>query len=154
MARTTTVGSLRRRLQRLVRLSFESRRAAGKPAQGTVRLSARQEGGEILIAIEDNGGGLDIGAIRRKATDRGLIEEGAELSERELQQMIFEPGFSTADQISSVSGRGVGMDAVRSTIDSLGGSIDYASYARPTCQCGDDEPGRRETESYKLQVIS
>ena len=105
----------------------DRRRAAGKPAQGTVRLSARQEGGEILIAIEDNGGGLDIGAIRRKATDRGLIEEGAELSERELQQMIFEPGFSTADQISSVSGRGVGMDAVRSTIDSLGGSIDVMS---------------------------
>ncbi|MGR3801875.1 chemotaxis protein CheA [Marinibacterium profundimaris] len=104
-----------------------TRTAAGKPAQGTLRLSARQEGGEILISIEDNGGGLDTEAIRRKAVERGLIDAEAELTERELHQLIFEPGFSTADKISSVSGRGVGMDAVRNTIDSLGGSIDVMS---------------------------
>lgn len=105
----------------------ETRLAAGKPEQGTVRLSARQEGGEILISIEDNGGGLNVEAIRKKAQDRGLIDPAADLSERELQQMIFEPGFSTAEEISSVSGRGVGMDAVRNTIDGLGGSIDVFS---------------------------
>ncbi len=105
----------------------EVREANSKSSQGTVRLSARQEGGEILIAIEDNGGGLNVEAIRTKAIQKGLIEEGSELSDRALHQMIFEPGFSTADQISSVSGRGVGMDAVRSTIDALGGSIEVLS---------------------------
>ena len=105
----------------------EARAAAGKPSQGIVRLSARQEGGEIIIAIEDNGGGLKTDAIRRKAVDRGLIEAEDDLSERDLQNLIFEPGFSTAETVSSVSGRGVGMDAVRSTIDSLGGSIDVVS---------------------------
>ncbi|WP_428926225.1 chemotaxis protein CheA [Marinibacterium sp. SX1] len=105
----------------------EARTAAGKPNQGIVRLSARQEGGEIIIAIEDNGGGLQTDAIRRKAIDRGLIEAEDDLSERDLQNLIFEPGFSTAETVSSVSGRGVGMDAVRSTIDSLGGSIDVVS---------------------------
>ena len=105
----------------------EARTAAGKPAQGTVRLSARQEGGEILISIEDNGGGLNVDAIRRKAIERRLIEADAEMTERELQMMIFEPGFSTAEEVSSVSGRGVGMDAVRNTIDGLGGSIDVLS---------------------------
>ncbi|QEW21854.1 Chemotaxis protein CheA [Marinibacterium anthonyi] len=101
--------------------------AAGKPRQGTVRLAARQEGGEILISIEDNGGGLDVEGIRRKAIARGLIEPDAELSERDLHLLIFEPGFSTAETVSSVSGRGVGMDAVRNTIDGLGGSIDVLS---------------------------
>jgi len=105
----------------------EVREAAGKPAQGTLRLSARQEGGEIHIAIEDNGAGLNHDAIRKKAIERGLIDEDAELTERELNQMIFEPGFSTAAEISSVSGRGVGMDAVRTTIDGLGGNIEVQS---------------------------
>lgn len=109
--------------------SEEARMAAGKPRQGTVRLAARQEGGEILIAIEDNGGGLDNEGIRRKAVERGLIEPEAELTERDLQMLIFEPGFSTAETVSDVSGRGVGMDAVRNTIDGLGGSIDVLSRA-------------------------
>jgi two-component system chemotaxis sensor kinase CheA len=103
------------------------RTAAGKPAQGTVSLSARQEGGEILISIEDNGAGLNAQAIKEKALERGLISESDDLSERELHQLIFEPGFSTAQTISSVSGRGVGMDAVKTTIDALGGSISVAS---------------------------
>ncbi|CAN0583513.1 unnamed protein product, partial [Ectocarpus sp. 12 AP-2014] len=91
------------------------RQAAGKPSQGTVLLSARQEGGEILISIEDNGGGLKADEIRAKAIERGLIEQETDLTERDLQQLIFEPGFSTAQTVSSVSGRGVGMDAVRNT---------------------------------------
>lgn len=105
----------------------DAREAAGKPAQGTLHLSARQEGGEIHIAIEDNGAGLNHSAIRTKAIERGLIEEDSDLTERELNQLIFEPGFSTAQEISSVSGRGVGMDAVRTTIDSLGGNIEVQS---------------------------
>ena len=107
------------------------RRAAGKAEQGTVRLSARQEGSEILILIEDNGRGLDLDRIRQKAIERGLLEPDAEVSETALQQMIFEPGFSTATEVSSVSGRGVGMDSVRATIDALGGEVDVAS--RPGC---------------------
>jgi len=102
----------------------QTRMDAGKPAQGKVRLFARQEGGEILISIEDNGGGLDVDAIRARAISRGLIEPTDDLSERDLHGLIFEPGFSTAESVSKVSGRGVGMDAVRSTIDALGGNID------------------------------
>ncbi|SMX27484.1 Chemotaxis protein CheA [Pelagimonas phthalicica] len=105
----------------------EIRKQAGKPAQGTVSLSARQEGGEILILIEDNGGGLNRDKIRERAVKNGLIAEDADLSERELYALIFEPGFSTAETVSSVSGRGVGMDAVRTTIDGLGGNIDVES---------------------------
>jgi two-component system chemotaxis sensor kinase CheA len=107
--------------------SASERRASGKQGQATVVLSARQEGGEILISIEDNGRGLNKDAIRTKAVERGLIEEDAELSERELYQLIFEPGFSTAQEVSAVSGRGVGMDAVRSAIDALGGGVDVLS---------------------------
>ncbi len=102
----------------------QTRQAAGKPAQGKVRLSARQEGGEILISIEDNGGGLDVDAIRKRAVDRGIISAEDDPSDRDLHAMIFEPGFSTAQTVSKVSGRGVGMDAVRSTINALGGNID------------------------------
>lgn len=105
----------------------EIRKQAGKPAQGTVSLSARQEGGEILILIEDNGGGLNREKIQERAIKNGLIAEDADLSERELYALIFEPGFSTAETVSSVSGRGVGMDAVRTTIDGLGGNIDVES---------------------------
>lgn len=105
----------------------EQREAADKPRTGTVRLAARQEGGEILIAIEDNGRGLNTDAIRNRAIERGLIPADATLSERELHQLIFEPGFSTAAVVSAVSGRGVGMDAVKTAIDALGGTIDVLS---------------------------
>ncbi|MDP0928313.1 chemotaxis protein CheA [Paracoccus onubensis] len=107
--------------------SAEARAAAGKPSRGTVRLSARQEGGEVLITIEDDGAGLDAEAIRFKAIERGLLSSEAQPTESELFQLIFAPGFSTAKQVSSVSGRGVGMDAVRSTVDALRGSIEVAS---------------------------
>jgi len=105
----------------------EVRTGSGKAGQGTVWLSASQEGGEILIAIEDDGKGLDANAIRSKAIERGLITEDEEHSENALHQLIFEPGFSTAQVVSSVSGRGVGMDAVKTTIDDLGGQITVIS---------------------------
>lgn len=105
----------------------DQRRAAGKPARGTLCLNARQEGGEVLITLQDDGGGLNTDAIRARAIDRGLIAPDATPTEAELQQMIFAPGFSTAQTLSSVSGRGVGMDAVRSTIDGLRGSVEVAS---------------------------
>jgi len=105
----------------------EARVAAGKNPRGVVRLSARQEGGEILIAIQDNGRGLDAAAIREKAVERGLIAPDARLSDAELHQLIFEPGFSTASAITAVSGRGVGMDVVKTALDALGGAIDVAS---------------------------
>lgn len=107
--------------------SLDQRLAAGKPARGTVRLSARQEGGEVLIAIDDDGAGLDAQAIRAKAIERKIIAPDAQPSDEELYQLIFAPGFSTAKQLSSVSGRGVGMDAVRTTVDALRGTVEIAS---------------------------
>jgi two-component system chemotaxis sensor kinase CheA len=105
----------------------EARVAAGKKPRGTVRLSARQEGGEILISIEDNGRGLDVDRIREKAIEKGLVARDARLSDAELHHLIFEPGFSTAAEITAVSGRGVGMDAVKTALDALGGEIDVVS---------------------------
>jgi two-component system chemotaxis sensor kinase CheA len=121
--------------------SAERRAAAGKPARGAVRLSARQEGGEVLIAIEDDGAGLDTDAIRARAIERGLLAADATPSVSDLHQLIFAPGFSTAKVISSVSGRGVGMDAVRTTVDALRGSIDVASW-----------PGRGSRVTLRLPV--
>ncbi len=100
---------------------------AGKPAQGRLRLSARQETGEICITIQDDGKGLDSAAIQRKAVERGILSADATPSEAELHQLIFAPGFSTAVEVTSVSGRGVGMDAVRSTVTDLRGSLDVRS---------------------------
>lgn len=107
--------------------SADLRRSRGKPARGTVTLSARQEGGEVLITIADDGGGLDTGAIRGKAIERGLLSEDAQPSDAELHQLIFAPGFSTAKTVSSVSGRGVGMDAVRTAIEALRGGVEVSS---------------------------
>ena len=103
------------------------RTSAGKSTTGTLRLSASQDGGEILIAVEDDGRGLNLEAIRTKAEDNGLISEGETRTDRELRMLIFEPGFSTAREISAVSGRGVGMDAVKSAVDALGGNVDITS---------------------------
>ena len=103
--------------------------AAGKPAQGTIRLSAYHEGGHINIRIADNGRGLDTARIRAKALSLGLVTE-AELeamTEAQIHKFIFAPGFSTAATVTSVSGRGVGMDVVRSNIDQIGGTIDVKS---------------------------
>jgi two-component system, chemotaxis family, sensor kinase CheA len=104
-----------------------AREASGKPAMATVRLSACQSGGEVLISIADDGAGLDADAIRDRAIERGLIAADQYISTEALYQLIFEPGFSTARNLSSVSGRGVGMDAVRRVVDDLRGTIDVKS---------------------------
>ncbi|HTS40513.1 MAG TPA: chemotaxis protein CheW [Stellaceae bacterium] len=103
--------------------------AAGKPAKGTIRLTAYHEGGHIVIAIADNGRGLHTAKIKAKAVAAGLVTEAEteKLSESRIHEFIFAPGFSTADKVTSVSGRGVGMDVVRTNIDQIGGSIDVKS---------------------------
>jgi len=105
----------------------EVRRAADKPETGTVHLSAEHSGDSVLLTIRDDGKGLDAAAIRTKAIEKGLISESDTLSDSELYQLIFAPGFSTAQTISSVSGRGVGMDVVKKAIESLRGSIEIDS---------------------------
>jgi two-component system, chemotaxis family, sensor kinase CheA len=105
----------------------EARLLAGKPRFGTVHLAAVHSGDSVLITIKDDGAGLDKEAIRAKAVERGVIAASAELSEKELFALIFAPGFSTAKEVSSVSGRGVGMDVVKRAIEALRGSIEIAS---------------------------
>lgn len=102
----------------------EQRTAAGKSEVGHVRLSARQAGGEVIISISDDGRGIDQARVRAKAESQGLIAPGAQLSESEVLQLIFQPGFSTAATITNLSGRGVGMDVVKRTVEALRGSID------------------------------
>ncbi len=107
----------------------EVRVAAGKPATGTLRLSARQEGGKVTIEVRDDGGGINAEKVKAKAIERGLITENqaAQLSQREALGLVFLPGFSTAAQVNNLSGRGVGMDVVRTHIEKLGGSVDVES---------------------------
>ena len=107
--------------------SPQSRVAAGKNEKGTVRLSAAHEGAEVAISVSDDGAGLNTDHIRRKAEEMGLISPDTLLSDNELHRMIFHPGFSTAQKITSVSGRGVGMDVVSRTMDALRGRIDVTS---------------------------
>jgi two-component system chemotaxis sensor kinase CheA len=107
--------------------SPEQRLAAGKPAQGQIRLAAQHTGDKVLISITDDGKGLDRTRIQARAEEHGLIQPGANLTDSELFQLIFQPGFSTAQQVTNLSGRGVGMDVVKRTLDSLRGSIDIAS---------------------------
>ena len=107
----------------------EERKAAGKSETGTVYLNAYHEGGHIIIAISDDGKGLDPEKIANKAIRNGLTTENeiANLSEQQVLQFVFKPGFSTADNVSAVSGRGVGMDVVRSNIEQIGGTIELSS---------------------------
>src|SRR5215204_6427228 len=107
--------------------STAERKAAGKPARGTIRLAAYHEGGTITIEIADDGRGLDYAAIRRKAAERGLAAELDRMSDAQVAKFIFHPGFSTAKSITSVSGRGVGMDVVKTNIELIGGAVDIAS---------------------------
>jgi two-component system, chemotaxis family, sensor kinase CheA len=101
--------------------------ARGKPAAGTIHLSAVHSGDSVLITIRDDGAGLNCDTIRAKAVERKLIAPTAELSNKEIWGLIFAPGFSTASKVTSVSGRGVGMDVVKQAIDALRGSIDVQS---------------------------
>ncbi|MFK4057740.1 chemotaxis protein CheW [Brevundimonas sp. NPDC046655] len=107
----------------------DQRRAAGKPEMGRITLSARHEGGAILIEMTDDGRGLPAARIRAKALDVGLINpaQAAAMSDAEARQLIFLPGFSTAASVTAVSGRGVGMDVVRTNIEAIGGAIELAS---------------------------
>src|ERR1700732_1937014 len=107
------------------------RSAAGKPEQGTIRLSAYHEGGHIIICIADNGRGLNTERIKAKAVANGLVTEAEleKMTEAQIHKFIFAPGFSTAATVTSVSGRGRGLDVVRTNIDQIGGTIDVKSVA-------------------------
>ena len=107
--------------------SPEDRVAAGKSAEGTVRLAALHRSGRIVIEIADDGKGINRERVRRIAVDKGLIPEDASLSDEEIDNLIFLPGFSTAAVVSDISGRGVGMDVVKRSIQALGGRISIAS---------------------------
>jgi len=105
----------------------ELRLARGKPARGTVSLNAFHDSGSIVIEVSDDGGGLKRERILAKAVERGLVEAGAPLTDGEVFELIFEPGFSTAEQVTNLSGRGVGMDVVKRNITALRGSVSIAS---------------------------
>ncbi len=107
--------------------SAERRQAAGKPAQGTIRLNLGREGGDILLTLADDGAGIRLEAVRRKAIERGLMSETSEISDHDVLQFILEAGFSTAEKVTQISGRGVGMDVVHSEVKQLGGSMSIDS---------------------------
>jgi two-component system chemotaxis sensor kinase CheA len=106
----------------------EARRAAGKSSRGRILLSAEHAGGNVIIRIHDDGGGLNKGRILAKAIERNLIPAQATLTEKEIFGLIFHPGFSTAAEVTEVSGRGVGMDVVKKAIEDLRGTVDVCSH--------------------------
>lgn len=106
---------------------MEQRRLAGKPDQGCIGLHARHDSGGIIIEVRDDGGGLNRDKILTKAREKGLITADQHLSDSEIYALIFAAGFSTADKVSDISGRGVGMDVVRQNIESIRGSIEIES---------------------------
>lgn len=109
--------------------SPDEREAAGKPRQGSVLLTAAQEGDHILLSITDDGKGMDANVLRRKAVEKGMMDEEAasRLDDRDCYNLIFHPGFSTKEEISDVSGRGVGMDVVKTRISQMNGSVEVDS---------------------------
>ena len=107
--------------------SPEQRRASGKPETGQIRLNACHQGGNIVIEISDDGAGLNRARIAAKARERGLLTHEAQIDDQRLIDLIFEPGFSTAETVSDVSGRGVGMDVVRRNVRDLGGNVEVSS---------------------------
>ena len=121
--------------------SPEARVAAGKPAEGLVRLTAAHRSGRIVIEVTDDGGGIDRPRVKAIAAERGLIAADATLSDEETDNLIFMPGFSTASTVSDISGRGVGMDVVRRSIQALGGRISITS-----------RPGRGSTFTMSLPL--
>jgi two-component system chemotaxis sensor kinase CheA len=118
-----------------------SRAAAGKTEQGRIELAAVHSGAQVLVTVKDNGGGLNTARIRAKAEEQGLIASGAALSDHEIHQFLFHPGFSTAQTISALSGRGVGMDVVKRTIENMRGSIDLST-----------RPGQGTTVTLRLPL--
>ena len=119
----------------------EARRAAGKPEAGHVRLTAAHQSGRVVIELSDDGAGINRQKVRAKAIDKGLVSPEAQLSPAEVDNLIFLPGFSTAETLSNLSGRGVGMDVVRQAIQALGGKVSIAS-----------EPGRGSTFTIVLPL--
>ncbi|MHA6197953.1 chemotaxis protein CheA [Pseudomonas wadenswilerensis] len=111
----------------------DERRAAGKPAQGSLRLNAFHDSGMIVLEVSDDGRGLNTERIREKAIARGMLDADAQLSDQDIHLLIFEAGFSTAEAVSNLSGRGVGMDVVRSAIDELRGIIEIDSQPGLGC---------------------
>lgn len=110
------------------------REAAGKPERGTVRLTAGHRSGRVVIEVSDDGGGINRSRVQALAEEKGLIPAGQSLSDQEIDNLLFLPGFSTAQEVSDLSGRGVGMDVVKSSISSLGGRIAIASTpGKGTC---------------------
>ena len=107
--------------------SAQVRAARGKPAQGTLKLNAFHDSGSIVITVQDDGGGLKRERILAKAIERGLVDAGHHLSDAEVYALIFEPGFSTAEQVTNLSGRGVGLDVVKRNITALRGTVSLAS---------------------------
>jgi two-component system chemotaxis sensor kinase CheA len=132
----TIIESIKDPLTHLVRNSVdhgvespETRLAAGKPPEGILVLRAYHEGGQVNIEISDDGAGLNLDRIRKKAVERGLVspDQATRMSEREAAQLILLPGFSTAEKVTAVSGRGVGMDVVKTNIERIGGTLDLQS---------------------------
>jgi two-component system chemotaxis sensor kinase CheA len=109
----------------------EVRKAAGKEPEGLLFLRAFHEGGQVNIEITDDGAGLDHEKIRNKAIQKALVsaDQAARMTEREITNLIFLPGFSTADKVTNVSGRGVGMDVVKTNIEKIGGVVDIQSQS-------------------------
>ncbi len=103
--------------------SPEERQARGKRPTGTIRVALKREGSDVVITLADDGAGLNLEAIRRKAQERGLIDDGALFTDNEIMQFVLETGFSTAEEVSQIAGRGVGMDVVNSEVKQLGGSL-------------------------------
>jgi two-component system chemotaxis sensor kinase CheA len=121
--------------------SSDERIAAGKPKEGRVTLSAAHKSGRVVIEVSDDGGGINRPKVQQIAEEKGLIPPDQELSDAEIDGLLFLPGFSTAKEVSDLSGRGVGMDVVRSAIQSLGGRISIVS-----------EPGEGTTFSISLPL--
>jgi two-component system chemotaxis sensor kinase CheA len=107
--------------------SADVRASLGKPVQGTLRLNAYHDSGAIVISVEDDGGGLKRDRILAKAIERGLVEPGHHMSDSDIYALIFEPGFSTADKVTNLSGRGVGLDVVKRNITALRGTVGISS---------------------------
>jgi two-component system chemotaxis sensor kinase CheA len=130
----TVIDRLSDPLMHLIRNSMDHgieaadiRAAASKRPTATIRLSARHSGASVLVEVSDDGGGIDAEAVRNRAIEKGLVSAEEQLTESEIYALLFEPGFSTAKQVTDISGRGVGMDVVRQSVDSLRGTIDVAS---------------------------
>jgi two-component system chemotaxis sensor kinase CheA len=109
--------------------SPERRRTAGKPEEGRIDLRAFHEGGQVIIEVSDDGAGIDVERVRQRSLEKGIVtaEQLARMSEREAMALIFAPGLSTAEQVTDISGRGVGMDVVRTNVEKIGGTVDLQS---------------------------